>query len=168
VNTDLPPCAQRPLLDQLAALIARLDPTDYRHLCLRLGGGSPGGHVRHCIEFYQCFLDGFEGGRIDYDGRRRDPALENDPDAARAALSEIATRLARDTARMPADFPLHVRECGTTWLPSTHARESRFLHSHTVHHMALVAVLLRARDLPVPADFGVAPATLQHRANCRT
>jgi hypothetical protein len=42
---------------------------------------------------------------------------------------------------------------------STLARELRALASHTIHHYALVAVVLRLRGVAVPAHFGVAPST---------
>jgi hypothetical protein len=42
------------------------------------------------------------------------------------------------------------------------ARELGMLLSHTVHHYALIAMLLRARGIEPPADFGVAPSTRAH------
>jgi hypothetical protein len=33
------------------------------------------GHLRHVLEFYQCFLDGLTS-RIDYDARKRDEVIE--------------------------------------------------------------------------------------------
>ena len=48
------------------------------------------------------------------------------------------------------------------WSGSTVRRELDFLLSHTVHHYALIAMSLRLRGLPVPAELGVAPSTLEH------
>ena len=47
--------------------------------------------------------------------------------------------------------------------PSTVRRELIFLVSHTVHHYALIAVMLRHQAVGLPADFGVAPSTLRHQ-----
>ena len=35
-------------------------------------------HFRHCLDFYDAFLNGFKGGRIDYDDRHRDEGIEKD------------------------------------------------------------------------------------------
>jgi uncharacterized damage-inducible protein DinB len=42
---------------------------------------------------------------------------------------------------------------------STLAREVLFVISHTVHHQALIAVLLAAAGRTVPDTFGLAPST---------
>jgi uncharacterized damage-inducible protein DinB len=42
---------------------------------------------------------------------------------------------------------------------STHARELAFVISHTIHHCALMAVLLAVQGIPVPYRFGYAPST---------
>lgn len=150
-------------LEALMMLCQRIDPLKYRHICPKLNGGSAGGHLRHCIEFYRCFLAGLESGQINYDARQRDPAIEAEPHAAAAALGEIRHAMDSIGERLLPAQKLMVRECGEAWLTSTFERESRFLISHTVHHMALIAVLLRAEGVSIPADFGVAPSTLKHR-----
>lgn len=150
-------------LEALMVLCGRLDLVKYRHICPKLNCGSAGGHLRHCVEFYRCFLDGLDSGFIDYDARPRDPVIEMDPRAAAAALVEIKHAIGSSTEQLLAAHPLKVRECGEVWLQSTFERESRFLVSHTVHHMALIAVLLRAEGVGIPADFGVAPSTLRYR-----
>jgi uncharacterized damage-inducible protein DinB len=42
---------------------------------------------------------------------------------------------------------------------STLARELLFVISHTIHHQALIAVLLSAAGRTVPEAFGLAPST---------
>jgi len=71
----------------------------------------------------------------------------------------------------PADLarPLFVRaeeepegaSSGPSWSLSTVHRELQFLGSHTTHHFALIAVLLRTLGHEPPAEFGVAPSTLR-------
>ncbi len=43
-------------------------------------------------------------------------------------------------------------------------RELHFLLSHTVHHYALIAMILARHGVEVEPDFGVAPSTLRHWA----
>jgi hypothetical protein len=45
---------------------------------------------------------------------------------------------------------------------STVARELQFLLSHTVHHYALIALILRLQGFEPGEEFGVAPSTLAH------
>jgi hypothetical protein len=125
--------------------------------------GCPGGHVRHCIEFYQCFLDQWPSGHVNYDARARDPEIEADPAAAVRSLHELSRCFEESDGSSLHDHPLKVREGGTDWLDSTSGRERRFLFSHTVHHMALIAILLRSHGTTVPEEFGVAPSTMAYR-----
>lgn len=50
---------------------------------------------------------------------------------------------------------------------STIARELQFLVSHTVHHWALIAFMLRSEGLAVPEGFGISPSTLEYRHGLR-
>lgn len=152
-------------LRQGLELLSCLDADLY---AARDGGRSPiGAHLRHCVDYYRCLLAGLDSGRVDYDARQRDPVLESDPRAAGDALREIAGRVA---AIAPEDFTrvLEVKvdapdECPYAWNRSTLGRELRFLVSHTVHHYALIAIMLRERGVDPGDDFGVAPSTLEYR-----
>jgi hypothetical protein len=57
---------------------------------------------------------------------------------------------------------LQARQDSPHWAVTSLERELQFLLSHTVHHFALVALLLRAQGFEVSADFGVAPSTLAY------
>lgn len=136
--------------------------------------GAVGGHFRHCLDFYGCFLRGLETGDVDYDDRRRDPRLEGERHAALGALRDLAAgleNLAPD--RVAPDRPLRVsqdracdsegREAEDRWCRSTVGRELQFLRSHTIHHYALIAATLRLLGFAPDPDFGIAPSTLAHR-----
>jgi hypothetical protein len=49
------------------------------------------------------------------------------------------------------------------WHTSSISREIEFLHSHTVHHYALVARRMTDAGYFTDATFGVAPSTLRFR-----
>jgi hypothetical protein len=53
------------------------------------------------------------------------------------------------------------RDAASVFSPSTIGRELQFLASHTVHHFAIMAMILRLQDIHPPADFGIAPSTLR-------
>ena len=46
-------------------------------------------------------------------------------------------------------------------------RELLFLISHTVHHFALIAFMLRSFGIEPGDKFGVAPSTLRYRQDCQ-
>ena len=51
----------------------------------------------------------------------------------------------------------------SSWGTSSVERELQFLRSHTVHHFALIAVILRLSGVEPDEQFGVAPSTLRYR-----
>ena len=156
--------ALRPL-DQARELVRGLDDESYG-LRIESLASSIGGHVRHAIDFYERFLAGLETGRVDYDERRRDTAVETRRDAAGRALEDLARRF----ANAPLEDVTHRLEVrldagdDPVWTRSSVGRELVALSSHTIHHFALIAVALRVLGRPVPAGFGVAPSTLRHWA----
>ncbi|ABI55591.1 DinB family protein [Alkalilimnicola ehrlichii MLHE-1] len=165
----------RHFLRQLANLVGDLDTARYRACSGPYGGNGIGRQVRHILEHVQSLLAG-AWGAMDYDSRARDQALEQDPEQALRALAELDDRLAREIGPLPPDTPVQVAcVCDTsagpqrTWTPSSLQRELMFLLSHTVHHMALIAMLAEQAGLRTDEAFGVAPSTLRYwRAGERT
>jgi hypothetical protein len=141
-------------LSQAGELLAGLSTPAFREVS---------GHLRHILEFYECFLEGFPGGHIDYDARRRDQSLERSAAAAAARIRTIGERL-RMTREVRSDASVRVHVEGGAWAVSCVARELDVLSSHTIHHFALIAMTLRALGVDVDPSFGVAPSTLRYRA----
>jgi hypothetical protein len=126
-------------------------------------------HMRHIVEFYECFLDGLESTHIDYDGRKRDPAVESSPSAAAIRICAIIDRLDSDPA-LQYDNVLFVRiedadrlGLADPYLMSSVGRELMALSSHTIHHFALISMTMRSHGVAMEPDFGMAPSTLRHR-----
>ncbi len=151
------------LLSRAITLLRCLDDDTYTRVFDGLTSGSIGDHLRHVHDGYLCLTRGLTEGQVDYDDRARDARIATSTTHAARALGEqiecleglmakgtvaVGVRAATSTEREPA------------WLPSSLARELAFVHSHTVHHFALIAVLLRVAGRPVDDEFGVAPSTL--------
>jgi len=150
------------LLGQAANVVLGSKGSAYR----AAGPGPIGGigeQIRHVAELFQGFLGGLATGTIDYDARPRDPRIERDPAFAGEVLAGLRAQL---EAPGWADGPLRVRmdAADGAFSDSTVARELRFLASHTVHHFAIVRLLLAGTGHPLPPGFGIAPATQRHRA----
>lgn len=166
----VPLCA---LLAQGADLAAGLDAETFARASELSPGGGVGAHLRHVADFARAFLRDHASGRVDYDRRERDERAEREPARARAALLRLSGELGA-LGRADASLELSVRSeacsVGPAWQRSTLGRELAGLFSHTVHHYALIAVLLRARGVEPPPELGVAPSTLAHwreeRAPC--
>lgn len=153
-------------LAQLRGLLDALTPATYRQTFGVDGRHALGKHVRHIIDHYDALLGGLDsgGGRIDYEHRRRDEALEQWPRRAAQRLTAIEASLRALGDRQPPssltlDYPLDER-CLT--LPTSLERELAFLTSHTIHHMAILGLLAETVGVPLPESFGVHPSTLRH------
>lgn len=154
-------------LEQLADLVAGLTDEQYTR---RPGGAlasSVGGHVRHDLDHLAALLAALPGGELDYDRRARGTPVETDRAAALAEVRRLVAALA-DLTDADLDEPLALTALVSPDLPpvgvaTTVGRELAFVLSHTVHHNALVAVIVAAVGAAVPPGFGYAPATVAHR-----
>jgi hypothetical protein len=128
------------------------------------GTGSVGGHFRHNLDFVNSFLNGIATRQIDYNLRERDALVETGRNHAIGKIEFAIERLAQLTDEI-FERLVYVRSevDGSRWLSSSVLRELEFLHSHTVHHHALIKEKLVSFGVKTETDFGVAPSTLEHR-----
>jgi hypothetical protein len=157
-------------LRQALRLLERLDDTVYFAAAPGFAPHRAGSHLRHVVEFYQCFLEALDSSHIDYDARRRDEAMERSRDAASMAIRSVIRAL--ETRRGLEERIVWVRMedakatgMRDSFMESSISRELQLLSSHTVHHFALIAVTLRAHGIQMEPDFGMAPSTLRHLAS---
>lgn len=154
------------LLRQGIELLHRLDDTAWREA--PPGHSTVGAQYRHVLDHYRCFLDGLTEGVVDYDARRRDPDTERDRAVAGRATEEVLDRL-RLLGRTHLGLPLRVaqsatdRDAGEDPQGSSLGRELLFLVSHTVHHYAIIKLLLEERGVSCDQAFGMAPSTLLYQ-----
>jgi hypothetical protein len=152
------------LLEQGDRLIEALDDRSFVEAPVGLSQSGIASHFRHCLDVYDCFLRGIVSGLINYDAREREVSGECDRLATKRRITRIIYSL-RELDGAEVDAPCHVILEGKLKhesLPSISSlgREVQFLLSHTVHHYALVAVILRAQGKVIAPEFGVAPSSL--------
>ena len=156
-------------LDELAQVIRRLTADQFTRRDWR-SSGSVGGHVRHCLDHVDALLQATVSGVCCYDTRVRGTAVEDDPALAAARLAACRSRLERlDPGLLPRPLALSARLCRDGFelrTATTIAREVAFVLSHTVHHAALIAVLMEAQGEAMPAHFGLAPTSPAREAAC--
>ncbi len=156
------------VLQQGLNLLYNIDDRLYTHTGQLPHTASVGGHMRHCLDFYHCFVRGSETGIIDYDRRERDDRIARERHVAVATIETLVACLEQQ-AHMSGQQPVQVRldqspqrSDADAWSASSVARELQFLVSHTIHHYALIATLLRLQGFEPGKEFGVAPATLAY------
>lgn len=154
-------------LEQGRRLIEGLSDEHYSEGLPPVAKSGVGGHFRHCLDFYRCFLDGMETGRVDYDARSRNREVETSRQVATQTIDHIIGALRRIAEEGEENHPLEVSvdcpcEDEPIWSHSTLLRELQTLCTHTVHHYALISFLLRLREVEPGGEFGVAPSTLKY------
>src|SRR5882724_6633730 len=155
------------LLEQGLGTIKNISDPAYSQGIDRISYSGVGGHFRHCLDFYQSFLTGISDGRIDYDKRVRDESIEKNRAAACARIENTIKVLhSLSLSCFPARILVNLEgdsesDGNLGWSWSSARRELQSLLSHTIHHYALIAMMLRLQGYELSSDFGVAPSTLQ-------
>jgi uncharacterized damage-inducible protein DinB len=149
-------------LRQLAVAIRPLTTVEYTRRDLR-SSGSIGAHVRHCLDHVCALERGIAIGEVCYDHRERQTVVEYEVQLAASRLQRAISRIGSLEDRL-LDRPLTLRarvseEGLEVRVPTSAGRELAFVISHTIHHSALIAVLLEQSELDVPSRLGMAPTT---------
>ena len=66
------------ILGQLTDLVTQINEQDFIRPTETLGGSTIGQHIRHTLEFFICFENGYSVGVINYDKRAHDKLIESD------------------------------------------------------------------------------------------
>ena len=149
-------------LDEIATMVMAADQAVYTSRPIAVSG-TIGEHVRHCLDHIAALVGSTPSQPLSYDRRERRTAVEWDPAEGLRQIMRLQASLERWGSRSM-DDPICVTslvtpagESVTGW--STLGRELAFVNSHTIHHHALIAVLLELSDVPVPDYLGLAPST---------
>lgn len=155
-------------INQLADLLVVVPGPLYRQTFGAKKQHVIGKHVRHIIDHYTALLKAVNGrpnGPLDYEKRQREESLEQDNHAACNRLLAIVNSLGR-LADVSQNAPLameHLSDHQRRTINTSIDRELVFLASHTVHHMAIIAMLAEQGGIEVCDGFGVHPSTLRHQ-----
>jgi len=118
---------------------------------------SLGSHVRHVLDRANCVVNGFATGKIDYDKRRRDESLDNDP---KLCLKEF-DRIFEEIENFDGGLKSEVEVCESinddglkASLKSTYERELLDIILHCTHHLATIKFIVEKSGIEVDKDFG--------------
>lgn len=151
---------------ELGRVLDSLSDEQYRQKPVGLVPSSIGGHVRHCLDHVESLFVAARTGQLNYDHRERGTEVESCRQAAQQTIERQERELQR-LADLSAGFPLQMVAILAPSLPpvvvtTSLGRELAFVLSHTVHHSALVAVMVKLLGSIVPERFGYAPATIAY------
>ena len=157
------------VLRQGEALLASLEDEQYVRRLPVVFGSAIGGHYRHCLDHFECLLEGGAAVEVNYDHRRRDARIENSRLFALAEtrrLKETCEKIPPLALELPLQVISTVNYEGGAASPtaSSFGRELMYAVAHAIHHYALLAVMCGLQGVRVPSGFGIAPSTLQHEA----
>jgi hypothetical protein len=162
----MPHATVQPLLDllhQMRTMVERLDEVEYAMPAAGRTNGGIGGHVRHCLDHVSALLAATRTGLCAYDRRQRRTDVETSRIAGVDAITDAMIGvLSLDTGTLESEIFVETQLDPSGAMVVTRSsvcREVAFLVSHTIHHNAIVAQMLRARGLEVAPRFGLAPAT---------
>ncbi len=150
-------------LDDIAAIVMSVDDATYMARPIAAVSGSIGEHVRHCLDHIGALVAATPARPLSYDRRERATAVERDPAEALRLIMRLKSAVDRWGDRAmdePVCVVSMVTDAGDTvtgW--STMGRELAFVNSHTIHHEAMIAVLLSLAGVDIPDRLGLAPAT---------
>jgi uncharacterized damage-inducible protein DinB len=154
------------ILNQLSTLVDQITADDFARPVESLSNATIGQHLRHTLEFFLCFQQGYQNGLINYDNRGHDKLIESDKFIARAAIGKIS-----DFIAALQDKPLKL-EAGYDFgkdlfvtIDTNATRELVYNIEHAVHHMAIMKIGVReiAAYIALPSDFGIAASTVRYK-----
>lgn len=130
----------------------------------RSGASCIGQHTRHIIDHYTNFIAQIGSSKLCYDRRSRDVMLASNRRWAAQSLLNIADKL--ESFELPVERPvkLDVFACSAAaslTVTSSVCRELMYLHSHILHHMAVIQLLAEMQGHLICDNFAAAPSTLK-------
>lgn len=156
-----------PVLLQLADVLHQLSDVEYITPSTLLNNSSVGAHTRHIIELFQCLLNGYYTGTINYDDRKRDKKIESDRFWSTQLLTGIIEEMDKPNKILKLKNQFFEDETEFLEIDTNFFREAIYNLEHTIHHMALIRVgINEVASINLTENFGVAASTIQFKKTC--
>jgi hypothetical protein len=155
------------ILDQLAQLVQQVEEMDFSRPSDALSKSTIGQHLRHTLEFFICFEEGYANGVINYDKRAHDKSVETDKFVALNTIRRISAFVQnlRENKPLRLEVGYDLLKDDFVTIDTNAMRELVYNIEHAVHHMAIMKIGVRevAPYVTLPADFGVAASTVRYK-----
>lgn len=151
-------------LVELNDLLSKINAEVYTKSSVFLSNATIGQHIRHIIEFYECLLLNNQI-IIDYDARKRSKTLELDNNIAQSKINFLITLITDHKTDGELSLRNNFTDSSNAVIKTSFDREIAYCLEHSIHHKALIKVVLIELQLNhlVEESFGVAPSTLKNR-----
>jgi hypothetical protein len=161
--------ATEDVLSQGLALLFELQDATYSRTADAPFHASIGGHYRHVLEHFESLVKGLPAREINYDTRKRNLRMQSEVTYASVATCDLLRALRRCSAETLSRNCKVINSVGygssqPVSMDSNFGRELAYCIGHAIHHYAIIRLLCHELGVSVPAEFGVAPSTLKHRA----
>ena len=151
-------------LFELQHLLNQISEDDYSKPIEYLSNASIGEHSRHIIELFQCAINSYEVGELNYDNRNRDILIQTSPSFAIEKIDEICNTIEKENKDLILEsvfFDVISR------INTNYFREVIYNLEHCIHHQALIKVAVLQNDsIKIDSNFGVARSTIEYRKQC--
>lgn len=151
-------------LNLLKMILHRVQTEHYLQIKNWPGKPSVGRHVRHILDHYEQLKIALKSKHLDYRNRSRDISSEINISHAIKWIENLDIWLqGLGISELDMQLTYQFAE-GKTY--SSLKRELDFIASHTVHHLALIHVMLEPFDYEWPEEVGVHSSTQEHYKRC--
>jgi len=152
------------ILNRLVNLAGQFSNSEYTNPLKVLSGNSIGKHLRHVIEFYECLINGYDEGKVDYDLRERNRSYEENVTAAVEAMGKISEFICGADDKPLTLYSTYDENSLPIASATSFNRELIYNIEHAIHHMAIIKIAVKEAfpAVQLPEDFGVAYSTMQH------
>ena len=151
-------------LFELQHLLNQISEDDYSKPIEYLSNASIGEHTRHIIELFQCAINSYEVGELNYDNRNRNILIQTNPFFAIEKIDEICNIIEKENKDLILE---NVFFDVVSRINTNYFREVIYNLEHCIHHQALIKVaVFQFEYLSVNENFGVAPSTIVFRNQC--
>jgi hypothetical protein len=151
-------------LEELKDLLNQLSNEDFMLPILYLGNSSIGEHSRHIIEMFQCLLNSYESGLLNYDDRQRNNLIQTDTDFAIKSIQDIIKSIERENKNIVLNQIFYENYVS---IETNYFRELLYNLEHCIHHQALIKVaIFQFENIQVTESFGIAPSTIEYKKQC--
>jgi len=152
---------------QLKSLITSIDKVNFIKPLNIINGSTIGQHIRHIIEFYIEFDNGYQSGIVSYDNRQRNIDLETNQALILSKIDSIINDLSyynmEKSIIIKSNHGIDDSEFSKS--KSSVMRELVYALDHTVHHLAIIKIAMQVefKHIKLESNIGVAPSTIRNQ-----
>lgn len=151
-------------LKEIIDLLHQLNDEQFSLKHAELSNASIGEHTRHIIELYQCLVENYNNGIINYDLRKRNLIIQTQTNDAIMAIETLLNKVDKKNKNLKIEQGKN--ECLLS-IETNYFRELLYNLEHSIHHQALIKVaLLKFSEIKISKNFGVARSTIEYRLEC--